>query len=606
MHLRILSLITVFLVLSTLLLFWVLRSTKQQTLKTAVSQLRSTLSYVDKSLNKWAEERKIFTRTLAESPQLLKWTKAQQSLQRNIQNLKTSPEQIQVRAFFKDKLKLQGDLGIFVICKNGQSLFSMRDQNIGTQNIISLTHPELFQAALEGKTVIVPPMISDVPVQEQTAYSTFTRWLTMFIVSPIRDTNDSVIAVFSLRLDPIRNFSYFAELGRSGETGETYLFDDKGLLLTESRFNHHLENAGLLQSGQRSMLSIYVKDPGYNLLTVNNFQSISQDSLPLTFAAQTATQKISGQRMKSFRDYRGVCVLGAWKWNSLLNVGITSEIDEDEVMSSYQVLQWTIILVFSGLVVLAIILAYMLISTELNLVKKLSVEKKKAEDANDLKDKFVSLVSHDLRSPLTSIGSYAELSQEPEITEEERHQYQKRIKLLTTNMADLIGNVLEATRMKSDKMVITKSRFRLDECIERILLECTVKIDMKKLEIKKVYPKEAELFADPTLLEEVIKNLITNSIKFSNEGGYISIDLAQSGNSTVITIKDNGIGIPENRQKKLFDYYEKTSTQGTAGELGTGMGLPLCKDIVTAHGGTITLDSVEKEGTTFLITLPGA
>ncbi len=156
----------------------------------------------------------------------------------------------------------------------------------------------------------------------------------MFAISPIRDTEDAIIAALAVRLDPREDFTRITQLGRIGESGETYAFDRAGLLITESRFDDQLESIGRITPGGRGILMIRIVDPGGNL--IENYQSpLAPDELPLTVMATSATSGNAGSNVEGYRDYRGVEVFGAWLWSDELGFGLATEIDSGEALAPY-------------------------------------------------------------------------------------------------------------------------------------------------------------------------------------------------------------------------------------------------------------------------------
>jgi PAS domain S-box-containing protein len=164
-----------------------------------------------------------------------------------------------------------------------------------------------------------------------------------------------------------------------GDTGETYAFDKRGNLITESRFDDHLRAAGLIAQDQRGILSIEIRDPGINLME-NAKSTISQGKRPLTLAAKRAISGKSGVSIKGYRDYRGVNVVGAWMWDDELEFGMTTEIDYDEAFQPYRYIRNTLIFVIS----IALILFTGLSLNLINSRKRMLLLREEAEKlAND-------------------------------------------------------------------------------------------------------------------------------------------------------------------------------------------------------------------------------
>ncbi|MDP6737365.1 MAG: PAS domain S-box protein, partial [Nitrospinaceae bacterium] len=154
----------------------------------------------------------------------------------------------------------------------------------------------------------------------------------MFVVTPVFDDEGEVIAGLAFRLDPSTDFTRILQLGRSGETGETYAFNTSGTLLSESRFDRELRTAGLIKN--RGLLSIEIRDPGGVL--AEGFQPRSpRNEQPFTAMANVAISRQSGVNIDGYRNYRGVNVVGAWTWDPSMQLALATEISADEAYRSF-------------------------------------------------------------------------------------------------------------------------------------------------------------------------------------------------------------------------------------------------------------------------------
>jgi two-component system, cell cycle sensor histidine kinase PleC len=234
----------------------------------------------------------------------------------------------------------------------------------------------------------------------------------------------------------------------------------------------------------------------------------------------------------------------------------------------------------------------------------LKVAKEQAEQANALKDKFVSLVAHDLRSPLAGIITaldYIHSDDETPLNEEHQEIVTRLIKI-GHSLVRMIEDVLNIGRLKSGKL--KPARKSLD--VHDVVCELSEKLDylakQKGIDLINEIPKGTTVYADPGLYGEVLQNIASNGIKFCNKGDYVRFFLPTALPHT-IAIQDSGIGIPADIIPKLFKIEEKTSRPGTGGEQGTGFGLPFSQDIMQAHGGGLSVQS-EPGNTIFFIHLP--
>ncbi|MBI4667406.1 MAG: PAS domain S-box protein [Nitrospinae bacterium] len=237
--------------------------------------------------------------------------------------------------------------------------------------------------------------------------------------------------------------------------------------------------------------------------------------------------------------------------------------------------------------------------------QELLAAKENAEDATKLKDKFISLVAHDLRSPFASILGLLKLIDEDR--ERPLHPEHREIigKIIESggNLTRMIGELLSISRLKTGT-ITPKPRF-LDgfAIVARVAGGLSYLAQNKGIAVVNQVQPDYRIYADPDLFSEVIHNMVSNAIKFSRKGDRITIFAPEESVST-LAVQDTGTGIsPENIQR-IFIHEEKTSQPGTAGELGSGLGLPLSSDIMRAHGGSLGVESELGKGSTFFASLP--
>lgn len=236
---------------------------------------------------------------------------------------------------------------------------------------------------------------------------------------------------------------------------------------------------------------------------------------------------------------------------------------------------------------------------------ELRVAKEQAEEATMLKDKFVSLVSHDLKNPIAGMAGFLKLLND-EVEQVITDKGRKMMGLARKNlfkMTEMIDGLLNVSRLKTGQFKPEQKFIDAYRLSMKTVVDLGEMAREKGVSLVNKIPKRSRMYADFTLLYEVIQNLVTNSIKFCNKGDTITIFIP-AGTKTTIAVADTGVGIEKERLDKLFDYEEKTSTPGTAGETGTGLGLPLARDIVEAHNGKIRVESAPDKETTFYVDLP--
>lgn len=237
--------------------------------------------------------------------------------------------------------------------------------------------------------------------------------------------------------------------------------------------------------------------------------------------------------------------------------------------------------------------------------EKLVKAKEDAEEATRLKDHFVSLVAHDLRTPLTVIIGVFKLLHDETIWERKEEVRKILANTLESaeHMAYLIEDVLNISKLRAGKIRLTPFFLDAHFIADRAITALAPIAEKKKIRIGNNIGLKTRIYADPTLFYEVIQNLLTNAIKFSNEGGTVSLFTPKERRGA-ISVADNGVGIAPERIPGLFNFETKSSTPGTAGEKGTGFGLPLSNDIMLAHGGSLEVESEKGKGSVFHAVLP--
>ena len=232
-------------------------------------------------------------------------------------------------------------------------------------------------------------------------------------------------------------------------------------------------------------------------------------------------------------------------------------------------------------------------------IKKRSIE---LEQLNQVKDKFFSIISHDLRSPVNALAGILDLMDKDQIKPEEFSRLVKELKIQFNHTKTLINNLLDWALLQMDKLRIQPEKINLQQMVDenfRLLSS----LHLKEIEMTNQLPEKLYALADLNTINLVFRNLILNSIKFTESGGKIWVDAKENGNELTISVSDNGVGITPEVQAIIFEKASGYSTRGTANEKGTGLGLILCKEFVERNGGKIWLHSEVGKGSTFSFTL---
>ncbi len=241
---------------------------------------------------------------------------------------------------------------------------------------------------------------------------------------------------------------------------------------------------------------------------------------------------------------------------------------------------------------------------ELN--QKLIESEKQLKELNANKDKFFSIISHDLKSPFTSLLGFAEYLVEDldELSKEEIKEFSTNIYKSAKNIFNLLENLLQWSRIQSGKIQYSPAQFSLTALIDTIIALFQVNAAKKKVRLTNEVTEEISIFADKFMVDAVIRNLLSNAIKFTKAGGEVKIGVIKKEDYYQIYVKDNGVGMKEEIKNKLFKIDQHVTTKGTEQEKGTGLGLILSKEFVEKNGGKIWVESEVGKGSEFNFTLP--
>jgi signal transduction histidine kinase len=244
-----------------------------------------------------------------------------------------------------------------------------------------------------------------------------------------------------------------------------------------------------------------------------------------------------------------------------------------------------------------------------NLQRELSKKNAELEKLNELKNRFLGMAAHDLRNPIGIITSYSEFLME-ENTLALSDEHKEFLEIMNSSaqfMQGLIDDLLDVSKIEAGKIDLHLELFSVEQLITRIVIHNRILSKRKNIEIlMKSSAPGLMVFADKLKLEQVFTNLISNGIKFSDKGSKIWLEIYSSGDFAVISVRDNGQGIPVDEIGILFKPFQKTSVKSTAGEKSTGLGLMIAKRIVEAHKGTIKVESKVGQGTSFIVELPAS
>jgi two-component system, sensor histidine kinase and response regulator len=228
------------------------------------------------------------------------------------------------------------------------------------------------------------------------------------------------------------------------------------------------------------------------------------------------------------------------------------------------------------------------------------------EALNAAKDKFFSIIAHDLKSPFTSILGFSELlvEQLQEKDYEDIGHYATGIQLSAQRTLDLLTNLLEWSRSQTGRMEFSPKQTDMVRLVKEVARLAENSAKQKGIVLYWELPPVLPVYADKAMVSTILRNLITNGIKFTRPGGGVKISACYDEENVVVSVSDTGTGIKQENLEKLFKMGENTSTPGTYKEQGTGLGLLLCKEFVEKHGGNIWAESEAGNGSTFYFYIP--
>ncbi|HED07332.1 MAG TPA: PAS domain S-box protein [Ignavibacteria bacterium] len=228
------------------------------------------------------------------------------------------------------------------------------------------------------------------------------------------------------------------------------------------------------------------------------------------------------------------------------------------------------------------------------------------KEANKTKDKFFSIIAHDLKSPFQGLLGYSQIlmNEYATITEKERISFINSIDEISKNAFLLLEDLLTWSRLQTGKMEIKFENFNLSECLYRTISLLKQTALNKEIKINCFIDNNIYVNADKNMVCTIVRNIISNAIKFTNCCGEITISSKPVENLIEISIVDTGVGIKKENLEKLFTIDKNVSTKGTANEEGTGLGLLLCKEMIEKQGGKIWVESEPGKGSNFIFTIP--
>ncbi|MBT3767037.1 MAG: transporter substrate-binding domain-containing protein [Rhodospirillaceae bacterium] len=435
--------------------------------------LHSSIELVDF----WVNNRLSFVRQVGRDQDVVRITQKLLRVYRRGELLANAKALAEARDFFAANHGFDAT-GFFIIAPDRVSIGSRRDANIGTRNFIADHRPDLIERVFKGEAVFVPPIRSDVAIGTGTP-------LTSFFAAPIVDSAGNVIAVLTERLLPSGPLSNILKFGRIGETGETYAFNAKGKMISESRFHDQLVKIGIIRS-EPDRTEIDLRDPGGNM-TQGYQPTTSLTERPATLMISEASLMRGDERGKVFeqlslnelpsniegyRDYRGVPVIGAWFWFDRLDVGLATEMDHAEAYAGHVTFSRYLVIISAISMFLAVGATLFTLVTGQRAHRSISQARDEAEAGNRAKTEFLANMSHELRTPLNAIIGFSEIMSGEHfgpIGNEKYKEFSIDIQTSGAHLLEIVNDVLDLSRIEAGAFELNEGMVDLNEVIETSL-----------------------------------------------------------------------------------------------------------------------------------------
>ncbi len=220
------------------------------------------------------------------------------------------------------------------------------------------------------------------------------------------------------------------------------------------------------------------------------------------------------------------------------------------------------------------------------------------------KDAFFAVITHDMRSPLTSMLGFADLLGRVGNLDPTVQPFLDAIKRNTESLMDMVNNILDLARLDSGRMEYKREPLNMTRIVSEVLLNTAGQARARDISLESQLQATPDLIGDAEKLRRMVTNLVSNAIKYSQEGGQVFVDLRQGDGHVQLAVRDTGIGIPTDQLPHIFERFRRVRRTSGSDPVGTGLGLSIVKEFAQAHGGRINVDSTEGAGSTFTVSLP--
>lgn len=566
------------LTLFTAVLVWLLLGEiyRQRELET-YERLSLNLTQTEKVLGIWQIQLGRELQSIASEPETISETKALLNAFKRGEDLLTHPASRTMRKRFDELAERTHHLGFFIIAPDDTSLSSMRDDNIGSQNLIAKQRPDLLARVFAGETLLIPPILSDVKIDGEKEIVGKALPATMFIATPILDQDSNTIAVLTERLSPVNSFSSLISLGAITAQGNTYAYDTNGALAS------------------------YVE--GQSVLSTN-----------VPFLGNHLNQEAE---TSDHDNFYGTRVLSAHQYFPNRGIGFATETPLVAAFSAYyqtrMLIIWSLLaMLFAGTVfVIGLVLANRRSNSILQKnTSVLETINQRLQVRDEQREEIVYTLSHDLKSPLINIARFSSrlVSEYQDSLDESQKHYLTRIDKNVERMSRLIESLFVVLQLESatSRKVWTKTGDVVQEVLEMTAVDLksaggTIFVNAGPVNSGSVTSDLPPIYADSNMLFDCLENLVGNAIKYRDISRPLDIKLnvRPSETGVSISVQDNGMGIAEDQQKNVFRIFKKINLTD-----GHGIGLTIVKSVMEKHSGSVTLESELGVGSTFTLYFP--
>ncbi|MCQ2789187.1 MAG: HAMP domain-containing histidine kinase [bacterium] len=242
-----------------------------------------------------------------------------------------------------------------------------------------------------------------------------------------------------------------------------------------------------------------------------------------------------------------------------------------------------------------------------NAYKTIKEQNEKILKLDKIKNEFLANVTHDLRTPLNSIIGFSEMLSTKLFGDlnEKQSEYVNEIYVAGVHLLGMINEILDISKIESCAMKLNKNQFFISRAVDEVLNVVNPLVNKKNIKLEKnVTPDDFEVVADFQKIKQILYNLVSNAIKFTKEQGNITVSVKKNKSKFVISVQDDGIGIPKEAQEKIFEKFFQVESTYLKSESSTGLGLTITKEFAVMHGGNIKVESELNKGAKFVVTMP--